>query len=89
MSVQPYLSAAKAALARMDPGLSDAIWVPQQGGRTKRLWQVGGFVVKLYDLAASSPKLHNDPQSESAALASISPLGQDPRLQAKAPHWEI
>jgi thiamine kinase len=89
MSVQPYLSAAKAALARMDPGLSDAIWVPLQGGRTNQLWHVGGFVVKLYDLAASSPLFPNDPQAESAALAAFAPLGLAPRLQAAGPDWLI
>lgn len=79
----------EAALLRLDPALAAAVWVPLAGGRTNRLWRVGAFTVKRFDLDAASPLFPNDPLAEARALALFAPLGLAPRLRAAGRDWLI
>lgn len=77
------------ALARLDPRLASADWQPLAGGRTNRLWRVGGFTVKRFDVAAASPLFPNDPRAEAKALGLFAPVGIAPRLRAEGADWLI
>ncbi len=78
-----------AALLRLDPALAGAAWLPMTGGRTNRLWRVGGFTVKRYDLDAATPLFPNDPTAEALALRLFAPEGLAPCLRAAGKDWLI
>lgn len=65
----------------------DGPWVPLCGGRTNRVWRVGGHVVKVYAPDAESPLFPNDPSAEARALAHFAPHGLAPRLFAQGAGW--
>ena len=75
--------------ALADLGAGGGVWQPLQGGRTNRLWRIGGFVLKRHDPAAASPLFPNDPLAEARALTLFAPLGLAPRLRAAGPDWVI
>lgn len=76
------------ALDRLCPG-HDGQWRPLSGGRTNRVWRVGGMVVKCHDPAAATPLFPNDPQAEELALRHFGPLGIAPVLRAAGQGWLI
>lgn len=75
------------AVQRCNPALAGVNWVPLQGGRSNHLWQVGDWVVKLYDPAAASPLFPNDSAAEARALRLFAPFGFAPHLRAKGAGW--
>lgn len=80
---------ARAALARLDPSLTNADWHALAGGRSNAVWRVGSFVVKCHLSDASTPLYPNDSKAEAAALALLSPFGLCPRLRASGENWVI
>lgn len=83
------LTAAQAALTRLDPSLRPGDWQAMTGGRSNIVWRVGRFVVKHHRPEASSPLFPNDPAAEATALTMLSPLGLAPRLRASGVDWII
>lgn len=77
------------ALLRLDPALAAAPRYPLAGGRTNRLWRVGTFTVKQFDLSAASPLFPNDASAEAKALGLFAPLGIAPSLRAAGSDWLI
>lgn len=75
----------RAALARLVP--PGAPVTPLSGGRTNRVFAVGGIVAKLYTPEAASPLFPNDAGAETRALALLAPLGLAPALRASGPGW--
>ena len=75
------------ALARL--GVADVPWDSLPGGRSNRLWRVGAYVVKRYDLTAASPLFPNDPQAEARALDLFAPRALAPTLRARGNDWVI
>jgi thiamine kinase len=57
-------------------------WHPLSGGRSNRLWQVGGSVVKLYRLDRASPLFANDPMQEAYALCMLCAYNVTPEFRA-------
>ncbi|EEW26604.1 phosphotransferase family protein [Rhodobacter ferrooxidans] len=70
-----------------NPSLTGKPWQPLSGGRSNRLWQVGSWVVKLFDREAASPLFPNDPAAEALALRHVAPSGLAPQLRAIGPDW--
>lgn len=64
-----------------------AAWTSLRGGRTNRLWRVGGLVVKLFVPDAQSLLFPNDPLAEAAALRLAAPHGLAPGLRLTGPGW--
>ncbi|MBC2836094.1 phosphotransferase family protein [Paragemmobacter straminiformis] len=87
MEQAPYT--AKAAIWRLDPALKGVCWLPLAGGRTNRLWRIGGFTVKKYQADAASPLFPNDAAAEARALELFAPLGIAPRLRAAGADWLV
>lgn len=83
------LTPLEAALLRLDPALAGAEWQVLAGGRTNRLWRVGGFTVKRYAVDAASPLFPNDAKAEARALGLFAPLGIAPVLRAAGADWLI
>ncbi|WP_416544146.1 MULTISPECIES: phosphotransferase family protein [unclassified Phaeobacter] len=59
-------------------GLSDATPCPLLGGRSNRVWRLGGIVVKLYGRGNANPLFANDPSREQAALSALYRTGMVP-----------
>lgn len=85
----PLSHPARAALLALDASLADAPWQALAGGRSNRLWRVGGHVVKLHDAGAASPLFPNDAGAEARALALFAPLGLSPELAGAGADWVI
>lgn len=79
----------EAALLRLNPDLATARWHVLAGGRTNRLWRVGGYTVKRFDPAAATPLFPNDAAAEARALALFAPLGLAPQLRAQGVDWLV
>lgn len=77
------------ALLRLDPDLAGAEWQPLAGGRTNRLWRVGGYTVKRFAPDGASPLFPNEVQAEARALALFAGSGLAPRLRALGRDWLI
>ncbi|MGB8811941.1 MAG: aminoglycoside phosphotransferase family protein [Paracoccaceae bacterium] len=87
---QTQNSAPRALIAALDacnPALAGLPWQPLAGGRSNRLWQVGKWVVKLYDAQAASPLFPNDSVAEARALRLVAPYGLAPTLRATGAGW--
>lgn len=87
LPMQTPPAALVAAVMAINPGLTGCLWRPLSGGRSNRLWQVGPWVVKLFDPDAASPLFPNDPQAETLALRHVAPSGLAPQLRATGPDW--
>lgn len=83
------LHPARKALLALDAKLGDAPWRPLAGGRSNRLWRVGGYVVKLHDAGAVSPLFPNDAGAEARALSLFAPMGLSPELADAGADWVI
>lgn len=75
----------RAALACLVPPGTPV--TPLSGGRTNRVFAVGGIVAKLYAPEATSPLFPNDAGAEARALVLLAPLGLAPTLRASGPGW--
>lgn len=80
---------AHAALVRLDPETALLTPLPLTGGRTNRVWRVGGLVVKVFHPNAATPLFPNDPAAEARALSIFAPLGLAPTLRAVGLDWLI
>ncbi len=69
------------------PQLRGLTWLGLAGGRTNRVWRVGGSLVKRYLPDEASPLFPNEPEAEQKALSRLGPLGLAPRLQASGAGW--
>lgn len=74
-----------AALAARGFGRGAADWTPLGGGRTNRVWQLGGaghgVVCKLYRAGAGTLLFPNDPEAERSALAALAGTDLAPDLR--------
>lgn len=85
----PVPAAIQVALRRLDPDLASADWMALTGGRSNRVWQVGGLVVKVYRPEMATPLFPNDAEAEARALTLFSPSGLAPILRAVGSGWLI